>query len=92
MPLIIQKQWYTKEEIQCNPDKIYVFGDNEVRKGNGGQAKACRGEPNTIGIRTKALPWPADGVGTGLANLATNAPRTLAVIKFLTKFLIDKYS
>jgi hypothetical protein len=53
MPLLIQKHWFTKEEIQANPDKIYVFGDNESREGVGGQAKACRGQPNTIGIRTK---------------------------------------
>jgi hypothetical protein len=56
VPLIVQKEWFTKEDIQANPENIYVFGDNEQRQGTGGQAKACRGEPNTIGIRTKRFP------------------------------------
>lgn len=37
-------------------DIVYVFGDNVKRRGRGGQAKACRGLPNTIGIRTKYAP------------------------------------
>lgn len=49
-------EWFTKEDIRANPTKMYVFGDNEDRVGTGGQAKACRGEPNTIGIRTKRHP------------------------------------
>lgn len=56
MPLIIQKEWFTKEQIKANPDVWFVFGDNEMRQGTGGQAKPCRGEPNTIGIRTKRKP------------------------------------
>ena len=46
----------TREEIRANPDKLYVFGDNFTRRGRGGQAYACRGEPNTVGIRTKYSP------------------------------------
>lgn len=48
--------WFNEEEIIANPDKIYVFGDNEARKGKGGQAKPCRDKPNTLGIRTKKTP------------------------------------
>lgn len=55
MPLLVQK-WITREEIQANPDKIYVFGDNDARVGFGGQAKEMRGEPNTVGVRTKRAP------------------------------------
>lgn len=123
--------WYTREDIQANPDKIYVFGDNDTRKGNGGQAKACRGEPNTIGIRTKKYPgyghdymyytdeeyannickvsedfievtmalaegktvvFPKDGFGTGLAELSTRAPRTLAYIDGITQTIINIWS
>jgi hypothetical protein len=130
MPLLIQKSWFTWDEVGANLDKIYVFGDNEARTGKGGQAKACRDHFNTIGIRTKALPgtdpeaywtddnfisnvymvvsdfalveeclkdgrtviFPEDGFGTGLANLAQNAPRTLNVIRYITTYLINKYS
>jgi len=34
-----------------------VFGDNLARVGMGGQAKAMRGEPNAVGIPTKASPY-----------------------------------
>lgn len=49
--------FYTKEIIQGNPDKIFVFGDNLAREGKGGQSLACRGEPNIIGIPTKYSPY-----------------------------------
>lgn len=56
MPVLVQKEWFTEEQILNNPDKIFVFGDNEQRCGRGGQAKFLRGKPNVIGIRTKRLP------------------------------------
>lgn len=54
--MIIEMKRYTRAFIQAHTDWIFCFGDNEDRKGTGGQAKACRGEPNTIGIRTKRHP------------------------------------
>lgn len=38
-----------------NPDHIFVFGDNTVRKGKGGAA-ALRDMPNTHGFITKKFP------------------------------------
>lgn len=38
-----------------NPEKIYVFGDNLIGKGKGGQA-VIRDCPNAFGIPTKRLP------------------------------------
>ena len=43
-------------KIKQNPNVLYLFGDNLIRKGLGGQAKEMRGEPNTIGIVTKRYP------------------------------------
>lgn len=129
MPIIIQSQWYTKEQVMAEQDKVFVFGDNLARKGTGGQALACRGQPNTIGIVTKwdekrnpgsymydttleinksvimqdfekifaimrnkddkrTIVLPADGLGTGLANLKENAPLTLQFIKQVTEYAI----
>lgn len=130
MPIIVQQEWYTKEQVQAEREKIFVFGDNLAREGNGGQAKACRGEPNTIGIVTKwdkdrnpgsymydstyemnvsqitkdfekvgeilgdrnrkdqIIVFPADGFGTGLANLKLNAPRTLEFVTKITNYYI----
>lgn len=47
---------YTKELLSQNRHWLFVFGDNYERKGLGGQAKVCRGEPNTIGWATKKAP------------------------------------
>lgn len=55
MPIEIVQQ-YTREVIKANREKMFVFGDNMARKGYGGQAKACRGEPNALGIPTKWYP------------------------------------
>jgi len=46
----------TREKVRANPDVLYLFGDNDIRKGLGGQAKEMRGEPNAMGISTKKLP------------------------------------
>ena len=55
MPLKFVKK-YSRQDIRDNPDWLYVFGDNLVGKGFGGQAREARGELNTIGIPTKYAP------------------------------------
>jgi hypothetical protein len=103
---------YSREEIRSNPEALYVFGDNFVEHGLGGQAAAARGEPNAVGIATKRAPslvanafltdadlarlqdhvapalqrlrehlaaegmvvMPADGIGTGLAQMSVRSP------------------
>lgn len=112
MPVIFQKRIY-RDDCQSNPDITYVFGDNTLRKGLGGQAGEMRGEPNAIGVATKWSPTsgsnayfsddefaeciaviekdlepivralehgeiviiPLDGLGTGLSELPTRAPK-----------------
>ena len=53
--VLFQKRIY-REDLQANPDVVYVFGDNLERVGLGGQAKEMRGEPNAIGVATKRAP------------------------------------
>lgn len=48
---ILDRRW-----IQFRSDLYWVFGDNLLKTGHGGQAGACRGEPNVIGIPTKKRP------------------------------------
>jgi len=118
--LVIQSSWFTRAGLQANPDALYAWGDNLARFGGAtnpksGQAFACRGERNAVGIPSKRLPsmkdeafftdaddapgsqvrveldeafdrleahlrsggvvvWPADGIGTGRAQLARRAP------------------
>jgi len=45
----------TKEYLNNNPNYIFVFGDNTLRKGKGGAAK-LRDEPNSYGFITKKYP------------------------------------
>ena len=55
MKVEIQKEWFSIEQCNQNPNKIYVFGDNDIRRGQAGQAKIryCK---NAFGIPTKRLP------------------------------------
>ena len=55
MNIEIQDTWYTVEQCRQNPHKLFVYGDNMIRRGKGGQA-IIRDEPNTHGIATKRLP------------------------------------
>jgi len=45
----------TAQYLRENPNHIFVFGDNTVRRGKGGAAK-FRGYPNTYGFITKKYP------------------------------------
>jgi len=50
------EKWYTTQLVSSESDKYFVFGDNSDRRGTGGQAKVCRGQPNVIGVITKRHP------------------------------------
>lgn len=114
MPLRRQKI-IKRQDLQSNSDWFYLFGDNEIRVGLGGQAAEMRGEPNAIGVATLRAPgvfWrdddfkhqrdvidndlarvkvllaagktiiiPADGLGTGLAQLAQRSPLTFQYLQ-----------
>lgn len=47
---------YTRSDLRANKNTLFVFGDNMVRQGRGGQAAECRDEPNAVGIPTKWNP------------------------------------
>lgn len=55
MPLLYQKMIY-RSDLKANPKIYYVFGDNKMRVGYGGQAREMRGELNAIGVITKKDP------------------------------------
>lgn len=57
---IEKMDWITREIVQANPNKVFLFGDNLMRVGMGGQAAAMRGEPNAFGIATKVTPGMKD--------------------------------
>ena len=53
--LIETMDMFTEEIVKANPNKLFVFGDNMLRYGKGGQA-IIRDLPNTLGIATKRAP------------------------------------
>lgn len=55
MNIEVCQEFYTKELLRANPDKVFTFGDNMKGFGKGGQA-VIRDEPNAFGIPTKRLP------------------------------------
>lgn len=54
--MLITQKFIYRSDLQSNPHILYLFGDNLVRQGRGGQAKEMRGEPNAIGVATKRRP------------------------------------
>lgn len=62
---------YSVADVQANPDKIYVFGDNAQRFGTGGQAQ-IRNNPNAMGIATKLYPSNDESSFMSDKDLASN--------------------
>ncbi len=48
-------RWISKKYLRDNPDHIFVFGDNKIRRGKKGAA-FLRDEPNSYGFITKKIP------------------------------------
>tara|TARA_E500000318_G_scaffold8884_1_gene8327 strand:- start:1612 stop:2142 length:531 start_codon:yes stop_codon:yes gene_type:complete len=55
-PRIMFRKFITRDMLRTEPQVLFVFGDNLLRKGSGGQAKDMRGEPNAVGLPTKKEP------------------------------------
>ena len=55
MKVIIQKEWFSVEQCEANPNKLYIFGDNSQKHGKGGQAQ-IRDCVNAFGVATKRAP------------------------------------
>lgn len=95
----------TKRYLKENPDHIFVFGDNLLRKGKKGAAE-LRDEPNTYGFVTKKAPnnKPSsfytpeeyeDVFAVEMAELATeikNTPQKMYLISKLGAGLANRYN
>lgn len=55
MRVIVFNGYWTRDDVKQNPDWLFLFGDNNIGKGRGGQA-IIRGIKNTAGIPTKKYP------------------------------------
>jgi hypothetical protein len=59
LSVILFSGWYSLELCQAHPDKLFVFGDNLLGFGMGGQA-IIRNAPNAFGVPTKRKPAMTD--------------------------------
>tara|TARA_X000000950_G_C13494255_1_gene489075 strand:+ start:144 stop:548 length:405 start_codon:yes stop_codon:yes gene_type:complete len=53
--IIIYDTFWNIKDTRENPNYLFVFGDNDIKKGKKGQA-VIRDEPNALGIPTKKFP------------------------------------
>lgn len=60
MGVKVCRQFYTTQLVRSNPDKVFLFGDNLLRRGQAGQA-CIRFENNSFGIVTKRIPSMKEG-------------------------------
>jgi len=67
----VEANYYTPELLKANPNKIYVFGDNNQRQGKKGQA-SIRDEVNAMGISTKVRPAADEDAFMTDKDLANN--------------------
>lgn len=88
MKIEIFKGNWTINDVKNNPDKIFVFGDNNARIGKGGQA-IIRDLPNTIGIRTKKGPSTKPAAYYKDSEFEQNAKNILEDILELKKEAMD---
>ncbi len=58
---VVRMPTITRDYVKHQRESVFVFGDNMLGVGFGGQAGAMRGEPNTIGIPTKWRPERHNG-------------------------------
>lgn len=54
--MIEYRKFIKREMLQKEQFSLFVFGDNMLHQGLGGQAREMRGEPNAVGIPTKWIP------------------------------------
>lgn len=81
MKIIKVKRW-TLSDVKNKPDHLFIFGDNDIKKGKGGQA-VIREEPNAMGIPTKKIPTRAKSAYYTDDELTTNQNKIDHAIKLI---------
>jgi hypothetical protein len=102
---IYLRQHIYRSDLILNPNVLFIFGDNMLRIGLGGQAREMRGQPNAIGIPTKQSPGTAPHdyfinsdlqnarirgeINKGLSQLEQRAPEILHYIELHIRYLYE---
>ena len=83
---VIYLDWINRNFVRDHPNDIFIFGDNILRSGFGGQAKEMRGELNAVGVMTKRKPtmdsdaFLSDDNPTDMMNVATDLMRVMGYV------------
>lgn len=90
--IIIQNKFYNVPDVRNHSDYLYIFGDNDVGVGKGGQA-IIRDEPNAIGIPTKKEPNNRETAFYTDLEFEENKKKIhLSIVKVLKEFMKSKYT
>lgn len=88
---IFNKDW-SIDDVRSNPNKLFIFGDNNARIGKGGQA-IIRDLQNTAGIRTKKGPSNKPAAFLSDNELDINCKNIREdIIEIKNKYLIGGYT
>ena len=85
------KGFWTINDVRNTPSYLFIYGDNDMEYGKGGQA-VIRDEPNAIGIPTKKV--PNNNVGSFYSDVEydLNAIKIdKAISKIIKKLKTNKY-
>ena len=80
--IIIFDGFWTIDDVKRYPHALFVYGDNNVRKGLGGQA-IIRNLPNAVGIPTKKYPSNRPDAFYNDSDFENNKMRIDAAIKLI---------
>lgn len=88
-PTVIRQSTITRDDCRRNPRVVYIFGDNLLRKGYGGQARSMRDEDNAVGIVTKRKPDNKPGSFFTEEDLEEFKPLVDADLALLKKKIVE---
>jgi len=90
--ILIHQGYWTINSVVEQPSHLYVFGDNDIGKGKGGQA-IIRDLDNSIGIPTKKLPsYDINAFYTDNEYQQNCAKIDKAIYKMLKNFLKKNFT
>ncbi len=90
--VIIFKGYWNRNDVRNNLKHLFIYGDNDISKGVGGQA-IIRYEPNTIGISTKKQPnYLSTSYYTDVEYDINRMKIDCAIINIIGKFIKGNYT
>lgn len=89
--IIVFDGFWDRNTVRTNPRALFVFGDNDLGIGQGGQA-VIRGLPNAIGLSTKKIPDSTPASFYTDKEYDENCIKIQSgLCKVMKEFLKDKY-